>query len=175
MSKKVAVLAVNPVNGLGLFTYLENFFENKIEYRLFAVSDSTDIKTNSGVALRTDDVIEGLVGHAADYDALVFSCGDAVPVFAQNADKPYNQLLIQVIKEFGAADKLLIGHCGAGVFFDIAGVDSGKQIACHPYVKDTIKNGSYTAAPCIVDGNIYTAAEEKELHLLMSEVIDALK
>ena len=70
MSKKVAVLAVNPVNGLGLFTYLENFFENKIEYRLFAVSDSTDIKTNSGVALRTDDVIEGLVGHAADYDAL---------------------------------------------------------------------------------------------------------
>ena len=28
MAKKVAVLAVNPVNGCGLFQYLEAFFEN---------------------------------------------------------------------------------------------------------------------------------------------------
>ena len=116
MSKKVAVLAVNPVNGLGLFTYLENFFENKIEYRVFAVSDSTDIKTNSGVALKADALVADLAGHAADYDAMVFSCGDAMPVFAQHADAPY----------------------------------------------------------CI-DDNIYTAAEEKELHLMMPEVVQVLK
>ena len=30
MAKKVAVLAVNPVNGFGLFQYLEAFFENGI-------------------------------------------------------------------------------------------------------------------------------------------------
>lgn len=30
MAKKVAVLAVNPVNGCGLFQYLETFFENGI-------------------------------------------------------------------------------------------------------------------------------------------------
>ena len=30
MAKKVAVLAVNPVNGCGLFQYLEAFFENGI-------------------------------------------------------------------------------------------------------------------------------------------------
>ena len=29
MAKKVAVLAVNPVNGFGLFQYLEAFFEMK--------------------------------------------------------------------------------------------------------------------------------------------------
>ena len=33
MAKKVAVLAVNPVNGFGLFQYLEAFFENGISYR----------------------------------------------------------------------------------------------------------------------------------------------
>ena len=33
MSKRVAVLAVNPVNGFGLFQYLEAFYENKIEYK----------------------------------------------------------------------------------------------------------------------------------------------
>ena len=33
MAKKVAVLAVNPVNGCGLFQYLEAFFENGISYK----------------------------------------------------------------------------------------------------------------------------------------------
>lgn len=33
MAKKVAVLAVNPVNGFGLFQYLEAFFENGISYK----------------------------------------------------------------------------------------------------------------------------------------------
>ena len=37
MAKKVAVLAVNPVNGCGLFQYLEAFFENGISYKVFAV------------------------------------------------------------------------------------------------------------------------------------------
>lgn len=36
MAKKVAVLAVNPVNGCGLFQYLEAFFENGISYKVFA-------------------------------------------------------------------------------------------------------------------------------------------
>ena len=34
MAKKVAVLAVNPVNGCGLFQYLEAFFENGIPCRI---------------------------------------------------------------------------------------------------------------------------------------------
>ena len=160
MSKKVAVVAVNPVNGLGLFSYLETFFENKIDYRVFAVYD---------------DVIAHLVGKSNEYDALIFACGDAVPVFAQNMDKPYNQMLLQVIKEFGQSGKLLIGHCGAGVFFDMAEVDAGRQVACHPYVKDAVKNGVYSDAPYVVDGTLFTAAEENELHLMLPEVVKALQ
>ena len=38
MAKKVAVLAVNPVNGFGLFQYLESFFENGITYKVYAVA-----------------------------------------------------------------------------------------------------------------------------------------
>lgn len=174
MGKKVAVLAVNPVNGLGLFQYLEGFYENKIDYKVFSVFDSVDIKTNSGISIRVDDVIENLYGHASEYDAVVFSCGDAVPVFAQNADKHYNQLLFKVIKEFADMGKLIIGHCGAGVFFDGAEIDKGRRIACHPYVKDAIKNGVYTSEPYAIDGNLYTAAEENQLHLMMPEVIKAL-
>ena len=77
MAKKVAVLAVNPVNGCGLFQYLEAFFENGISYKVFAVSDTKEIKTNSGISLTTDDVIANLKGHEDEFDAFVFSCGDA--------------------------------------------------------------------------------------------------
>ena len=38
MAKKVAVLAVNPVNGFGLFQYLEAFFENGISYKVYVFS-----------------------------------------------------------------------------------------------------------------------------------------
>ena len=36
MPKQVAVIAVNPVNGLGLFTYLEAFYEHKIGYKAWS-------------------------------------------------------------------------------------------------------------------------------------------
>ena len=38
MAKKVAVLAVNPVNGFGLFQYLESFFENGITYKVTTIA-----------------------------------------------------------------------------------------------------------------------------------------
>ena len=105
MAKKVAVLAVNPVNGCGLFQYLEAFFENGISYKVFAVSDTKEIKTNSGVPLTVDDVIANLKGHEDEFDALVFSCGDAVPVFQNNATQPYNVDLLKVIQEFATKKK----------------------------------------------------------------------
>lgn len=64
MSKKVAVLAVNPVNGSGLFQYLETFFEKGISYKVFAVSDTKTIRTNSGIPLEADDIIAHLSGHS---------------------------------------------------------------------------------------------------------------
>ena len=80
MAKKVAVLAVNPVNGCGLFQYLETFFENGISYKVFAVSNTKEIRTNSGIALIADDVIANLKGHEDEFDAMVFSCGDAMEI-----------------------------------------------------------------------------------------------
>lgn len=54
---------------LVLFQYLESFFENGITYKVYAVADSKEIKTNSGIALTVDDVIANLKGHEDEYDA----------------------------------------------------------------------------------------------------------
>lgn len=175
MAKKVAVLAVNPVNGSGLFQYLEAFFENKIPYTVYAVAESKEIKTNSGITLFADDVIANLKGHEDEFDAMVFACGDAVPVFQQNAGKPYNIDLLEVIRQFGEKGKIMIGHCAAGMMFDISGITAGKKIAVHPLAKPAIKTGIATDEKSEICGNFYTAQNENTIETMLPELIQTLK
>lgn len=175
MAKKVAVLAVNPVNGFGLFQYLEAFFENGISYKAFAVADGKEIKTNSGITLFADDVVANLKGHEDEFDALVFACGDAVPVFQQNADKPYNVTMLEIIKAFGEKGKMMIGHCAAAMMFDITGITKGKKVAVHPLAKAAIRNGEATDSQSEVDGDFYTAQDENNIWTMMPKVIAELK
>jgi Transcriptional regulator containing an amidase domain and an AraC-type DNA-binding HTH domain len=175
MAKKVAVLAVNPVNGFGLFQYLETFFENGIPYKIFAAADSTEIKTNSGVAIQVDDVIANLKGKEDEYDALIFACGDAIPKFAENAGKQYNQDMLTVMKSFDDKGKVLVGHCAAAMLFDNVGIGEGKKIAVHPYGKPAINKCIATDEESVVDGNLYTAQTENTISTLMPELIKALK
>lgn len=106
---------------------LGSLFENGISYKVFAVSDTKEIKTNSGMVLIVDDVIANLKGHEDEFDALVFSCGDAVPVFQQYANQPYNVDLMEVIKTFGEKGKMMIGHCAGAMMFDFTGITKGKK------------------------------------------------
>ncbi|MDR2424188.1 MAG: DJ-1/PfpI family protein [Prevotellaceae bacterium] len=174
MVKKVAVLVPNPVNGSGLFQYLEAFFENGISFKTFAMAESVNVKTNSGVSLQTDDVVANLKGHENEYNALVFACGDAVPTLAENAAKQY-QDTITVIRNFGNSGKLLAGHCAAALLFDNAGVAQGKQVALHPYIKQIVKNCKGTDSKFVVDGNLYTAQTENTIPQLIPFLLKALK
>lgn len=175
MAKKVAVLAVNPVNGSGLFQYLEAFFENGIPYTVYAVAESKEIKSNSGIPLFTDDIISNLKGHEAEFDALVFACGDAVPVFRENAGKQHNIDLLEVIRVFGEQGKIMIGHCAAGMMFDISGITADKKIAVHPLAKPAIKTGIATDEKSEVCGHFYTAQDENTIWTILPELIKTLK
>ena len=175
MAKKVAVMVLNPVNGFGLFQYLESFFENGIPYKTFAVADSKEVKANSGVTLIVDDVIANLKGHEDEFDALVFACGDAIPKFTENAGKSYNQDMLAVVKVFADKGKLLIGHCAAALIYDKVGVIDGKKVAIHPYGKPAVQKGIATDTAYEVDGNVYTAQTENTLAELMPEVLKVLK
>lgn len=175
MTKNVAVIAFNPVNGMGLFQYLEAFFENGIQYKTFAVADTREIKTNSGVTLIADDVISNLKGNEGDFDAVVFSCGDAMIKFGENVDKQYNQDMMAVLKNFNEKGKLIIGHCAAAMIFDSIGIADGKRLAIHPYGKPAIKNAKATDEKFEIDGNFYTAQTENAIWTLMPELIKVLK
>ena len=126
MAKKAAVLVVDPVNGAGLFHYLEAFFENGIPFRTFAVAETPQVTTNSVVALRLDDTVSRLAGREEEYDALVFACGDAMPKFAENADKPFNREMLRIMKRFAEQGKPMIGHCAAALLYDNLGIARGQ-------------------------------------------------
>ena len=133
---------------------------NKIPCTVFAVAESREIRTNSGIGLTADDVIANLKGHEEEYDALVFACGDAVPVFQQNAEKPYNVDLMAVLKAFGEKGKIMIGHCAAAMMFEFAGITAGRKLALHPLAKTAIQKGKATDEDSVTDGNFYTAKDE---------------
>lgn len=175
MKKKAAVLAVDPVNGAGLFHYLEAFFENGIPFETFAVAETAEIRTNSGVALRTDGVVADLEGREEEFDALVFACGDAMPRFAENADKPYNQCMLRVMKRFADSGRLMAGHCVAGLLYDTAGIAARRRIALHPFVRSAVRSCIGTDEKAVVDGNFYTAQTENALPELIPALVEALK
>ncbi|MDR2511496.1 MAG: DJ-1/PfpI family protein [Bacteroidales bacterium] len=175
MSKKVAVLTVNPVNGAGLFQYLEAFFENHISYQTFAVAKTTQIRTNSGIRLQMDDVVANLQGRENEFDALVFACGDAMPKFANNVDEQYYQDLLSVIEAFSNNGKILVGHCVAALLFDNLGIGKGKKVALHPFVKAFLTGCIGTNEQVVIDGNMYTAQTENSLPLLLPKLLEVLK
>lgn len=160
MSKKVAIIVPNPVNGYGLFSYLEACFENGVDAKTFAVGSSPVVKTNSGYELKTNGVISELKGHEADYDGVVFACGDAMIGFSERIGNPENQDMLEVLRNFNKLNKKIAGHCAAGLIFEIAGITEGKKMAVHPLTKPAIKKGIATDNQSMIDQNLFTAKDE---------------
>lgn len=175
MSKKVAVIAFNPVNGMGLFQYLETFFENQISYKTFAIADTKEIKTNSGISISLDGTVADLKGKENDFDALVFACGDAMLKFGEIADKQFIADTFAVIAKFNEQNKILIGHCAAAGIFEMAGITKGKKVAIHPYGKSNIVAGIATDDVYTIDQNLYTAQCEAHIHELLPKLLEVLK
>lgn len=176
MAKKAAVVAFNPVNGAGMFQYLEIFQEKGIPHRTFAISDSPHIKSNSGISITLDDVIGNLCGHENEYDVLVFACGSRMMHFADNIDEQYNQDLIKVVKKFWGQAKPLVGHCAIGLVFDVIGISEGRRVAVNPIIKPAMRNTTIISDnPIEIDGNLYTASTEQNISQMVAEVLKIME
>lgn len=174
MSKKVAVLVPNPVNGYGLFAYLEAFFEKGVEYKTFAVNSTKTVKTNSGLTLELDSVIGELKGHESEFDGVVFACGDAIKEFAKHKEETEYKDMFEIIAKFNELNKKLAGHCAAGLVFEIAGVLKNKKVALHPYAKAAINSGIATDNSSMISQNVFTAKTEESAMEMIPYFIWAL-
>ena len=168
------------LNGVEVVFTGEDTLQSQRGLVITDVSDLTVDVTISGTRLNigrltADDVIANLKGHEEEYDALVFACGDAVPVFAQHAGEPWNRDLMEVLKTFGETGKPMIGHCAAGMMFGFAGVAAGRRVAVHPMAKAAVTGPVATDAPFEIDGNFFTAQEEHAIPAMIGRVVEALK
>lgn len=175
MAKKVAVVAVNPVNGFGLFEYLETFYENGIPCKVFAVANSKEIKSNSGIALVADDVIAHLKGREDEFDALVFACGDAVPALPAKRGETVQRRHDGRTESIGEKGKIMIGHCAAANDVRVCRVTAGRKLALHPLAKTAIQKGKATDEDSVTDGNFYTAKDEHTIRTMLPKVVEELK
>lgn len=102
-------------------------------------------------------------------------CGDAMPKFAENADKPYNVDMLSVIKNFAAQGKTIAGHCAAALLFDNLGIAQGRRVALHPFLKPVVKSCIGTDEKAVIDGIFYTAQNENTISCLLPELLKVLK
>jgi putative intracellular protease/amidase len=154
---------------------LEAFFENDIPYKTFAVANTTHVKTNSGISMQTDDIVEHLKGHEDEYDVLVFACGDAMPKFGEKAGKQFNQDMLSVIRTFDDKGNMLVGHCAVALLLDNLGIGKGKKVALHPFIKSMVKGCIGTDEKSVISGNIYTAQTENSISALLPDLLKVLK
>ena len=174
MAKKVAVLVVNPVNGSGLFQYLETFFENGVSGHHYG-SGYHECKNQLGASPPDGRYNRLTWGCEHECRRLVFACGDAMPKFAENADQPYNVDMLSVIKNFADQGKTIAGHCAAALLFDNLGIAQGRRVALHPFLKPVVKSCIGTDEKAVIDGNFYTAQNENTISCLLPELLKVLK
>lgn len=82
---------------------------------------------------------------------------------------------MEVIREFAGRDKIMIGHCAAGMMFDLAGVAPGRKLSVHPLAKAAIAHGQAVDEPSAVDGNFWTARDEGTIWTMMPRLLEELK
>ena len=64
---------------------------------------------------------------------------------------------------------------GGAFLHRLPGVTNGKRIATHPYVQANVKNGIATGKTSEIDGNLFTAQDEKNIGEILPDLIARLK
>ena len=131
-------MVVNPVNGSGLFQYLETFFENGIPFRTFAVADTTNVKTNSGLRLQTDDIIASLKGHDTNTTPRIRLRRRHAQIRGKRR-QTLQRGYVERHQKFADQGKTIAGHCAAALLFDNLGIAQGRRVALHPFLNRSSK------------------------------------
>lgn len=111
----------------------------------------TEVEGAHGIWMRANTLISAV--KAADYDGLILPGGAASWVLR---DTP---AVLELVREFNSAGKLVAAICAAPIALESAGVLSGRRITCYPAegVTNDIKSAAEISGELTVtDGNIIT-------------------
>ena len=135
-----------------------------------AIRNKETVKGNLGTTVTPTRDIAGI--KIADYDILVIPGGAKAMEYIRQ-DKE----VIEFIKAFDAAGKLIACICHGAQLLISAGIVKGRKVSGYYSIKDDIQNagGTYLDQPAVRDRNLVTTAHYKDMGAWMKESLKDLE
>lgn len=166
---KILELLADGNETIELLTVVDYLRRAGIEIDMVSTTGSKSLKTSHGVNYQADFLLEEI--NPADYDGVYIPGGTAGAESLRD-----NEKVIEIVKDFDKANKLIAAICAGPIVLDRAGVLANKKATSFPTIKAELKNiGQYIDDEIVVtDGNITTgrgAAVTNYLALRLVEII----
>lgn len=166
---KILELLADGNETIELLTVVDYLRRAGIEIDMVSTTGSKNLKTSHGVNYQADFLLEEV--NPADYDGVYIPGGTAGAESLRD-----NEKVIEIVKDFDKANKLIAAICAGPIVLDRAGVLANKKATSFPTIKAELENiGEYIDDEIVVtDGNITTgrgAAVTNYLALRLVEII----
>lgn len=166
---KILELLADGNETIELLTVVDYLRRAGIEIDMVSTTGSKSLRTSHGVNYQADFLLEEI--NPADYDGVYIPGGTAGAESLR-----VNEKVIEIVKDFDKANKLIAAICAGPIVLDRAGVLANKKATSFPTIKAELKNiGQYIDDEIVVtDGNITTgrgAAVTNYLALRLVEII----
>lgn len=166
---KILELLADGNETIELLTVVDYLRRAGIEIDMVSTTGSKNLKTGHGVNYQADFLLEEI--NPDDYDGVYIPGGTAGAESLRD-----NEKVIEIVKDFDKANKLIAAICAGPIILDRAGVLANKKATSFPTIKAELENiGEYIDDEIVVtDGNITTgrgAAVTNYLALRLVEII----
>lgn len=166
---KILELLADGNETIELLTVVDYLRRAGVEIDMVSTTGSKNLRTSHGVRYQADFLLEEI--NPADYDGVYIPGGTAGAESLRD-----NEKVIEIIKDFDKANKLIAAICAGPIVLDKAGVLENKKATSFPTIKSELENvGEYIDDEIVVtDGNITTgrgAAVTNYLALRLVEII----
>ena len=167
---KILELLADGNETIELLTVVDYLRRADIKIDMVSTTGSKDLVTSHGVRYQADYLLEEI--NPEDYDGVYIPGGTKGAETLRDDDR-----VIEIVKKFEAANKLIAAICAGPIVLDRAGVLADKKATSFPTIKQELKNvGEYMDDEIVVtDGNVTTGRGAAVTNYLALRLIELIK
>lgn len=167
---KILELLADGNETIELLTVVDYLRRADIKIDMVSTTGSKDLVTSHGVRYQADYLLEEI--NTEDYDGVYIPGGTKGAETLRDDDR-----VIEIVKKFEAANKLIAAICAGPIVLDRAGVLADKKATSFPTIKQELKNvGEYMDDEIVVtDGNVTTGRGAAVTNYLALRLIELIK
>ena len=167
---KILELLADGNETIELLTVVDYLRRAGVEIDMVSTTGSKNLRTSHGVRYQADFLLEEI--NPADYDGVYIPGGTSGAESLRD-----NEKVIEIIKDFDKANKLIAAICAGPIVLDKAGVLANKKATSFPTIKAELENvGEYIDDEIVVtDGNITTGRGAAITNYLSLKLIKIIK